>query len=92
MNFQKNKVLMLLNWKVKKYYNFYVNNENKIIVKILRIYGNKLFMNLLHSNDINKYFIDCTYLCVPAGLESANSLLLLIDYNIKYDLYELSCI
>ena len=71
---------------------FYVNDGNKIIEKTLRIYGNKLSMNLLHSSDINQYFVDCTYRCVPAGLESANSLLLLIGYNIKYDLYELCCV
>jgi hypothetical protein len=63
--------------------------EIKINEKTLRIYANKLSINLLHSNDINQYFVDCTYRCVPAGLESANSLLLLIGYKIKYDLYEL---
>ena len=68
---------------------FYVNDGDKINEKTLRIYANKLSINLLHSNDINQYFVDCTYRCVPAGLESANSLLLLIGYNIKYDLYEL---
>ena len=71
---------------------FYVNDGNKIIEKTLRIYGNKLSMNLFHNKEINQYFVDCTYRCVPAGLESANSLLLLIGYNIKYDLYELCCI
>ena len=67
---------------------FYVNDGDKINEKTLRIYANKLSINLLHSNDINQYFVDCTY----RWLESANSLLLLIGYNIKYDLYELCCI
>ena len=49
-------------------------------------------MNLLHINDINQYFINCIYLCVPTRLESTNSLLLLIGYSIKFDLYELCCI
>ena len=53
---------------------------------------NYLWIYFIITQSINQYFVDCTYRCVPAGLESANSLLLLIGYNIKYDLYELCCI
>ncbi len=66
--------------------------EIKYQKKTLRIYGNKLSLNWLHWNDKNQYFVDCTYRCEPAGLDITNSLLLLIGYNIKYDLYELCCV
>jgi len=46
-------------------------------------------MSLLTCKDINQFFIDTTYKCLPNELEDAKSFLVLIGYNTKKDLFEL---
>ena len=46
-------------------------------------------MALLCNSDINQYFIDTTYKCLPNDLEDAKSFLVLIGYNNKKDLFQL---
>ena len=47
----------------------YIDKNNKDIEKNFRIYGTKNSMSLLHSDEINQYFTDCTYKCIPADLK-----------------------
>lgn len=46
-------------------------------------------MSLLTCKDINQFFIDTTYKCLPNELEDAKSFLVLIGYNTKKDLFKL---
>ena len=46
-------------------------------------------MSLLHSNEINQYFTDCTYKCIPADLKNVNALMVLLGYNFKIDKFQL---
>ena len=44
---------------------------------------------MLNTNEISQFFIDTAYKCLPYDIEDAKSLLVLIGYNFKKDLFEL---
>ena len=46
-------------------------------------------MKKLYSKEIEQYFTDCTYRCIPNELSGSNALLVLMGYNYKYDKFEL---
>ena len=49
--------------------------------KTFRIYTTDLSLSLLNNKNINHYFIDTTYKCVPNDKDEARSLLIIIGYN-----------
>ena len=69
-------------------YNLSNSNLNKDD-KIIRIYGTLESISLLSNKDINQYYIDGTYKCIPFNSPDIKVLILLICYNQKKDLYEL---
>ena len=56
--------------------------------KSFKIYGTHKSISLLNNEDITQYFVDTTYKCLPNEIEEAKSLLVLIGYNSKKDLFE----
>ena len=69
-------------------YNLSNSNLNKDD-KIIRIYGTLESISLLSNKDINQYYIDGTYKCIPFNSPDIKVLIILICYNQKKDLYEL---
>ena len=57
--------------------------------KNFRIYSTDLSISLLNSKDINQYFIDTTFKCVPNEINDSNSLLVMLGYNNSKDIFEL---
>ena len=57
--------------------------------KNFRIYSTDLSISLLNSKDINQFFIDTTFKCVPNEINDSNSLLVLLGYNNSKDIFEL---
>ena len=57
--------------------------------KTIRIYATELTLSLLNSKNINHYFIDTTYKCVPNDIDESKSLLIIICYNNITDKFEL---
>ena len=57
--------------------------------KTFRIYATDLSLSLLNNKNINQYFIDTTYKCVPNDIDEAKSLLIIIGYNNSTDKFEL---
>ena len=49
--------------------------------KTFRIYATDLSLSLLNNKNINQYFIDTTYKCLPNDIDEARSLLIMIGYN-----------
>jgi len=64
---------------------------------IYRLINIKIFVYLVHFNsvallndkNINQYFIDITYKSLPADIDNAKFLLVIIGYNYSKDLFEL---
>ena len=52
---------------------------------VIRIFGRDSNLKHLQSTDINQYFIDGTYKCIPGNIESIKLLLLIVGYNFKND-------
>lgn len=56
----------------------------KIQIMQSEFFGTDNSLLLLNTADIDQYFIDDTYHCVPHSIESVNVLVTLICYNKKY--------
>jgi len=54
-----------------------------------RIYATDLSLSLINKKNINQYFIDTTYKCIPNDIDEARSLLIIIGYNNLTDEFEL---
>ena len=57
--------------------------------KNFRIYSTDLSISLLNSKDINQFFIDTTFKCVPNEINDSNSLTVMLGYNNSKDIFEL---
>lgn len=68
------------------------NNKNENANNTIRIFGTDNSLELLNTADIDKYFIEGTYHCVPHSIESVKVLVTLICYNKKYRQFELCLI
>ena len=71
------------------YANIGYKDKDEDIYKHIRIYATEKSISLLNNGDINQYFIDTTYKCLPKDIEDSKSLLVLIGYNNKKDIFEL---
>ena len=67
----------------------YLDVKHKDTNKIFYVFATQYSLSLLNSPDINQYFTDCTYKCVPNDLKGKYSLLVLMGYNFKSDKFQL---
>ena len=68
----------------------YYDINNHGTEKYYKIFATNNSISLLNSSDINQYYIDCTYKCIPNELNTNSAaLLVLIGYNYKLDKFQL---
>ena len=67
-----------------KYKDIKTQNYKKFL-----IYSTDLSISLLNSKEINQYFIDTTFRCLPNEIHDSNSLLVMLGYNTSKDMFEL---
>ena len=80
--------------KLLKFKLIYISKDkkNENIKNTIRIFGTDNSLELLNNANIDQYFIDGTYHCVPHSIDSVNVLITLIGYNKKYRQFELCLI